>query len=278
MTSSVNASLEKPRRPSIGMIGVGAFGMFAVKHLSAHFRVVGFDPFADLQPLEARYGICSASLPEAASCDFVVLSMPVKELANVVQNIRPYLRAGSVVLDVCSVKCGPAAILKGLPSHVQVVGTHPLFGPQSGKNGIEGLPIAIVPIRGTAYRIVAAFLRAQLKLRVEITTAENHDRQMAQVQGLTHLISRILLSMPLSPASMTTTAFDHLKAMTELLCRDSDELFHAICAENPYVKDVIRRFLDTSRNVGGRFCGDSEEELLQSKAPKRTNLQPSCSE
>lgn len=260
MTSSTASLSQMPSRPSLGMVGVGAFGSFAIKHLRVHFRIVGFDPFADLQPLEGQYGLSLGSLAEAASCDFVVLSMPVQKLASVVRDIRPYLRQGSVVLDVCSVKSGPAAILSELPNHVQVVGTHPLFGPQSGKAGIAGLSIAVVPIRGSAWRLVTAFFRDKLKLKVEVTTAEVHDRQMAQVQGLSHLISRILLSMPSPPLSMTTTAFDHLRSMVELLSGDSDDLFHAICADNPYVKDVIRNFLDTSKNVGERFRSGEEEQ------------------
>lgn len=258
MIASVVPVHRKPRQLSLGMIGVGAFGAFAVKHLAPYFRVVGFDPVADLRPLAAKFGLHSATLRDAASCDIVVLSMPVQMLEKVVRDIAPHLRKGSIVLDVCSVKTEPAAILAELPSHVQVIGTHPLFGPQSGKAGIDGLPLAIVPIRGTAWRMVAAFLRSRLKLKVAVTTAEDHDRQMAYVQGLTHLISRILLSMPSPTLSLTTTAFDHLKAMVDLLRRDSDDLFHAICAENPFVHDVIRDFLDGTSTVGAQFYADDK--------------------
>lgn len=259
MITAVVPVRRKRRRLSIGMIGVGALGAFAVKHLAADFRVVGFDPVADLSPLEERYGLHAAPLRDAARCDIVVLSMPVQMLEKVVREITPHLRKGSVVLDVCSVKTEPAAILARLPSHVQVVGTHPLFGPQSGKAGIEGLSIAIIPIRGTVWRIVAAFLRNRLKLKVAVTTAEDHDRQMAYVQGLTHLMSRIVLSLPAPNLTLTTTAFDHLRAMVDLLRRDSDELFRAICTQNPYMYDVIRDFLDGTSKVGAQF-GESDTQ------------------
>ena len=65
-------------------------------------------------------------------------------MREVVADLALLLKPGTLVLDVGSVKVEPVAIMKELlPETVGIVGTHPLFGPQSAQNGIHGLQIAI---------------------------------------------------------------------------------------------------------------------------------------
>jgi hypothetical protein len=78
---------------------------------------------------------------------------------------------------------------------VHIVPTHPLFGPQSvARDGLAGRQLVICPARGDQHLKVAA-LGEELGLRVQITTAEEHDREMAYVQALTHLVGRTLGGM-----------------------------------------------------------------------------------
>ena len=98
------------------------------------------------------------------------------------------------MLDVCSVKEEPQQLmLDHLPDHVDIVGTHPLFGPQTGADGIADLRVPCATY-GDRLACVDAFLSESLKLKTIITTAEEHDRQH-YVQGLTHLISKIVVEM-----------------------------------------------------------------------------------
>lgn len=91
------------------------------------------------------------TLEQAASCDVVVLAVPVGALEEVVGQIAPHLHPGALVLDVGSVKMLPAEIMeRQLPEHVAIVGTHPLFGPQSVVAGLAGLRSLFVPSVATA--------------------------------------------------------------------------------------------------------------------------------
>jgi Prephenate dehydrogenase len=112
----------------------------------------------------------------------VILAVPVGEMRGVAQRLAPHLMPGALVLDVGSVKVEPASImLETLPGHVEIVATHPLFGPVSARAGLRGARIAICPLRGRRLR-VAAFCR-RLGLDVILTTPEQHDRDAAEVQG-----------------------------------------------------------------------------------------------
>ncbi|MDJ0683957.1 MAG: prephenate dehydrogenase [Alphaproteobacteria bacterium] len=235
---------------SVGLIGVGAFGEFALPHLLPHCRVGAYDPHRDLSALTETWAVVAESLEAVAAKDVVILAMPVQRIRETCRRIAPYVKPGALVLDVCSVKEEPmAAMLEELPDHAAIVGTHPLFGPQTGADGVSGLRVAICEGRGGRLDCVDAFLSQQLKLTTLVTTAEEHDRQLALVQGLTHLLSRIIVEMDMPMLDHTTETFDMMMKMVESVRYDSDELFRAIENRNRFVRDARGRFFDAARVI-----------------------------
>jgi len=229
---------DRPRK-TIGLVGLGAFGRLAAAHLGAHEPLFGYDPFVT----DAVKGVIARPLAEVAACDVVILAMPVPQLSAVIAAIHPHLRPGALVLDVGSVKVIPAAtMLAELPAHVDIVGTHPMFGPQSARGGVKGLKIVICPIRGDQGRHIAAYLRKAFGLDAIIATPEEHDREAAMVQGLTHLIAKVLVEMEPLPRHMTTASFDLILRAVEMVRHDAPEVFYAIERMNPFAPDVRRRF------------------------------------
>ena len=125
---------------SLGIMGLGAFGRLMAEHLSPHFRLYGFDPAVSEDGAAAMKGVALASLSVVARCDIVVLATPVNGFGAAIAAMRPYLRPGTLVLDVGSVKIAPCAIMnRDLPDGVDIVGTHPLFGPQSARGASPSL-------------------------------------------------------------------------------------------------------------------------------------------
>jgi prephenate dehydrogenase len=230
-------------RSSLGIVGFGAFGRLMAQHLRPYFRLLAYDPLCPDHGTDPKTGAAFADVASVAGCEIVVLAMPVERIGPAIAAIRPHLRTGALVLDVCSVKVRPAEIMRReLPDHVDIVGTHPLFGPQSGRDGIAGLKIAVCPIRGERAGRVAAFLRGLLRLKVYATTPEDHDREAATVQGLTHLIAKVLVKMEPLPTRMTTASFEALMRGVDMVRYDAPEVFLAIERDNPYSSEVRRRF------------------------------------
>ncbi len=164
--------------------------------------------------------------------------------------LPPMVKPGALVIDVASVKTGPAKLMQDiLPAHADIIGTHPLFGPQSGKNGIEGLNIAVCSIRGDRTDGVCRFLSDNLKLNVMRATPEEHDRELAYVQGLTHLLSRVIVSLDLPKFRFTTKTFDYMQKMVDMVRHDSDELFLAIAKENPFSDEAKKAFFDAAHKL-----------------------------
>lgn len=250
----------KKEKLSLGVIGVGAFGEFMLKHVIPYFDVRVYDAFKDLSAVAETYNVDVASLSDVASCDVVVFAVPVREMEKTVAEVAPFLRDGQLVIDLCSVKCKPIEIMKRLlPQGVDVVGLHPLFGPQSGKNGIAGLNVTLCPVRGGRDEIVAHFLREKFNLNVFVTTPENHDREMAYVQGLTHMMCRVFLRMDVPDIHQQTKTYGHLLDMIELIRYDSEELFLAIQRDNPYVRETTDKFFSAVRELEDKLNAAAEK-------------------
>lgn len=251
------------RKRSLCIVGAGAFGEFCIPHLSRFFETSVFDARRDLDLICSRHGVRPTDLAAAATADVVLLAVPLSNLREVARAIAPKLRPGTLVVDVCSVKTKPLSILtEELPPGIDIVGTHPLFGPQSGRNGIKGLRVSVCPARGRRSAAVARFLRSKLHLDAIVTTPEEHDRQMAYVQGLTHVMSRIVIAMNLPRFDHTTPTFSHLEKMVDMLRHDSDDLFRTITGDNPYSAEVMASFVRATRDVLQPFLYPSNDDML----------------
>ena len=235
---------------TIGIIGFGAFGKLIASHIAPRFDVFAYDPQFSQHGDAPMLGVKPAPLAKVAGCDVVVLSTPVSSCEEVAASVAKYCRGGALVIDVGSVKVKPSEIMQRvLPNHLDVVATHPLFGPQSASDGIRGLKIAVCPIRGRGHWRLAAFLRRQLGLKVILTTPQEHDREVAMVQGLTHLIAKVLLEMGPMPTRMTTLSFDLLVEAISMVQHDAPEVFQAIENLNPYASDVRKRFFELAHDL-----------------------------
>ncbi|WP_295043603.1 prephenate dehydrogenase [uncultured Paracoccus sp.] len=236
-----------PSRPeTLSIIGFGAFGQLIARHLRPHLALSVCDPQTranDLPPLEPA---------QAAIADIVVLAVPLSRMAGVLRAIAPHLRPGAVVIDVASVKVEPARLMLDLlPPHVEIVASHPLFGPASAADGLAGHRIAWCPLRGGRHRLLAAALRSQ-GLEVIATTPDQHDRDMAVVQGLTHLIARSLSRLGPLPQRMATRSFAMLVQAAAMVQDDSPELLATILRDNPHAEAVRSRFLAEAAGIAAR--------------------------
>jgi prephenate dehydrogenase len=235
---------------SLGLIGFGQFGQLAAGVLKDHFDVLVSDRAPDAADRAAALGVGFGSLEEAASREIVVVAVPVAAMREVFAAMAPHLKPGALVVDVGSVKVLPAQwMTELLPASVEIVATHPLFGPQSvARDGLPGLRFVVCPVRGDRFEKVAAFGRS-LGLAVTVTSPEEHDREMAYVQALTHLIGRSLVNLGIPDERLATQSYQHLLELCGLIGADTFELFKAIQTQNPYAPEVVDAFVREARSL-----------------------------
>lgn len=234
---------------TLGLIGFGQFGQLAAGVLSRHFDVLVADTAPDAEATARRLGVAFGSLADAAGRDVVIFAVPVVAMQAAFAAAASHLKPGALAIDVGSVKMLPARwMIEMLPAHVDLVATHPLFGPQSAKAGLAGLRLVVCPIRGDRHEKVAAFGRS-LGLTVTVTTPEEHDREMAYVQALTHLIGRSLVNLGIPDEQLKTASYQHLLELCSLIGADTFELFTAIQTQNPFAADVVSAFVAQAQSL-----------------------------
>ncbi len=238
---------------TIGIIGFGSFGRFIAQHLGARFDVRAWDR-RELEAEAADRGVLWTSLDACAHCDVLIPAVPVQELDSLLVQVVPHLRERTLVVDVASVKVKPHRILEHrLPPQVEFIGTHPMFGPQSGNEGIRGLKVVLcLPNRPVNPRRVAAlrgFLEADLGLEVLEMSAGEHDVEMAYIQGLTHWMAKALREIHVPDPALGTVAYRHMMKIEENLRHDSDDLFLTIARENPFAADARRELAERLREI-----------------------------
>ena len=229
-----------PVNKRLGLIGFGQFGRYAAPFLAPHFELLVHDP-ADIDLVDYELNVRNVTLEEAADCDVVVLAVPIQALRSTLRGIAQSLRKGALVVDVCSVKGAPLRWMReALPKHVEIVGTHPMFGPHSAGDSLEGQQIVVCPERTTRLDRVKAFLE-ELGLRVIITDADRHDRECAHTQALAQYLGRALRRVEGRELDIKTPAAILLREVERIVESDSWELFAAIETVNPYAAEMRRK-------------------------------------
>ncbi|HOO52599.1 MAG TPA: prephenate dehydrogenase [Alphaproteobacteria bacterium] len=257
-------------RQTLGVIGVGAFGEFMLKYLIPYFNVSIYDTHRDLTKVGELYNVEICDLNYICDCDIVVLCVPVVHMEEAMASIQHRLRKGQLLVDLCSVKVNPIKLISdALPKGVEFISLHPLFGPQSGKHGISGLNVTICDVGKTNRSdCIRKFLGDTLNLKVHETTPEQHDKEMAYVQGLTHMIAKVYSRMDVPEIHQKTKTYTLLSEMVDMIRYDSDELFLAIQRDNPFVEVTKQSFFSAVRDLEAKLS-NAEKEVLPADQERR---------
>lgn len=228
----------------IGLIGFGRLGRLIAKNLVQDADLYIYD-ITDYSAEINGLGAHSSDLKTVCECPIVIPFVPMSELENLLIKMAPYLNKNSLVIDVCSVKSLPVEWMKEhLPAEVSLLGTHPMFGPDSAKNTLFGCKIVLCPIRieDKTYQDIVSYLETH-GLKVIEATPKEHDKQIAHSLLLTHFIGRSLMDFEAKSLPIDTKGYRRLMKILETVENDSWQLFADMNRYNPYAKETRDDFL-----------------------------------
>ena len=202
-------------------------------------------------------GAAPATLREACAQEVVVLCVPIRELERLLRRVRRLLLPGALVMDTCSVKERPARAMKSLlPKSVDILATHPNFGPDSAAESLRGRTVIACRVRvgrARCAKVRRALERKGLEV-VEMTPRE-HDRRMASSLALTHLIGRALIRYGAKPTRVDTEGYKRLLRILQTVQNDSWQLFEDMNRYNAFAAPMRRRFLAALASVDRKVRG-----------------------
>ncbi len=246
-----------------GIYGLGRFGSFwaeTIRRQNKDDRVLA----TSRRPHEAGEGIKIVGEEEFfASCDVIYFTVAISAFEEVLKRVAPMIRPGTLVMDTCSVKSMPARWMKDtLPQDCKIIATHPMFGPDSARAGLSGLPIVICPVRvddETLKEVEDNF--ASWNLKVLRMSPLEHDREAAYSQGVTHFVGRMLRQMDLHPTEIATQGYKMLMDIVEQTCNDPMQLFCDLQHYNPYAREMRLSLQVATQKVLNRLRESEEEEF-----------------
>ena len=241
----------------ISIIGVnGKMGKWFANYFhKIGFEVIGFDVNNNIK--EKFITKANSLVGAILKTDYVLLCTPTKRTPEIVRLIAKEMQRGSYLIEISSQKYKTAQTLLKTPSRVNPVCIHPMFGP--GTKSIDGKNVIIIPIKDAKKELSITKMLFPKANFVTIDAAE-HDKKIAVILGLTHLINiafanilakdeKILLT-----EKMSGTTFKAQKIIAESILTESPELIETIIS-NP----EVRRFAEEFWKDVGKILTDSQE-------------------
>ncbi len=268
--------MRRSRSLKVAIIGAGGMARILARIFKGRVsRIAIISRSMEKAKLFSRsLGIDYAPLDSVGEFDVMVLTPPPDALPEVVRRISPRLRAGSLVMDISSVKLGVVdEIASILPGEVEYLSIHPLFGSRARR--LPGNVVVLIPVRGSSYLRVIRSVFESAGLRVVESTPEEHDRIMAYVQ-VAHHLSYLSLALTLwnglgseKARRLATRSLRRTFAMFELF-HDNLKVIREIATLNRYGAEAVRhlkRMLDRLADGDPEAWAEVEKALRELSRP-----------
>ena len=184
----------------------------------------------------------------AGMSDMLIISVPINVTTSVIREVAPFMKNGSVMIDVTSIKEEPMkAMQEYLPPNVEYIPTHPVFGPRTTE--VDNHVIVLTaPEKGEWYKKVYDYL-ANRNMRIIETTAEHHDFMMSIVQVLTHF-SFISTASAMEKLKVDISGTEDYESPIYNLMID---MIARITSQNPYLTYYIQSMNNNGTKVRTAF-------------------------
>ncbi|KAD4180187.1 hypothetical protein E3N88_28788 [Mikania micrantha] len=250
--SKLSDRIAKSKTLKIAIVGFGNFGQFLAKTLvrqghnvlaysrtdySAVAGDLGVSFYSNADDLCEEHPEVILLCTSILSTDKVLRSLPLQRL-----------KRSTLFVDVLSVKeFAKDLFLQILPSDFDILCTHPMFGPESGKHSWKDLPFVYDKVRigsdesriSRCEKFLDAFAREGCIMK-EMTCAE-HDQHAAESQFITHTVGRVLEKLNLDSTPINTKGYERLLDLVENTSSDSFELYYGLFMYNKNAMEQLER-------------------------------------
>lgn len=203
--------------------------------------------------------------------DIVIFSVPISKTVKVIEQLAPLVKKSALVADITSIK-GPAvaAMMQYAPESCEVLGLHPMVGPGGITDLKKTVVVSCSERSGKWTEWLLNFFREEEAV-IKECTAEEHDKMMSVVQGITH-ISSIATAMALKELDINvedTLEFSSpvYKLRLDMVGRvlsQSPQLYAEIAIENPLNRETLQAYHDALSTLLRCVKKKDESSFVQS--------------
>ncbi|MCZ6581707.1 MAG: prephenate dehydrogenase/arogenate dehydrogenase family protein [Thaumarchaeota archaeon] len=189
-------------KKKITILGAGGkMGIWFSKYfLSKGFEVTGYDSEVEIT---TKSVIKAKSLVGSIlTAEYVMLCIPVKRTPEIIRLVSKEMKRGAYLIDISSLKAKTINALSKMPAKINPICIHPMFGP--GTKSIKKQNIISIPIKDTKKELQLAKSLFEGANFVTIDASE-HDKIIAVILGLTHLVNLSLANILAKDQRITLT-------------------------------------------------------------------------
>ncbi len=254
---------------------------FSNYFLEKGYDVIVYDSEADIK---GKSFIKATSLVGAVlNTDYVMLCTPTRRTPEIIRLIAKEMKRGSYIIEISSQKTKTATSLAKIPSKVNPICIHPMFGP--GAKKMENQNIISVPIKDAKKELAIAKSLFPGANFVTIDVIE-HDKKIAVILGLTHLINLVFANVISKDdkisltEKMSGTTFKAQKILAESILTESPDLIETIVS-NPEIRRSAEEFWKDLGRILTYIQEAKSEQIIeyvtncQKELSKNVNLEES---
>ena len=224
----------------VTVIGAGGqMGQWFAKYFASKgFEVTGYD--SENKVVGKDIKVAESLVGGILKSDYVVLCTPTRRTPEIIRLIAKEMKRDTYLIEISSEKSKVVTSLSKMPSKINPICIHPMFGP--GVKTIKGQNIISVPIKDAKKELTMTKSLFEGANFVTIDAAE-HDKKIAVILGLTHLMNLVFANIlskdekMLLTEKMSGTTFRVQKILAESIMTESPELIETIIA-NPEIRRV----------------------------------------
>ena len=226
------------------IIGAGGqMGQWFSKYFKTQgYEVTGYD--SEIKVTSKDVIVSESLVGGILNADYVVLCTPTRRTPEIIRLIAKEMKRGTYLIEISSEKTKVASSLSKMPAKINPICIHPMFGP--GTKTIKGQNIISVPIKDAKKELTVAKELFPGANFVTIDAVE-HDKKIAVILGLTHLMNLVFANIISKDEKMNLTekmsgtTFRVQKTLAESIMTESPELIETIIA-NPEIRRVAEEF------------------------------------
>jgi len=241
----------------ITIIGAGGkMGKWFSKYFHENeYEIIGYD--SELEIYDKFVKPATSLVGGILNAECVLLCTPTRRTPEIIRLIAKEMKRGAHLIEISSQKAKTVIALSKIPDKINPVCIHPMFGP--GTKKLEGQNIILVPIKDAKMEL--NFIKSIFPKANFVTIDVNeHDKKIALILGLTHLINLVFANILSKDEKITLTekmsgtTFRIQKILAQSIMAESPELIETIISNSE-----IRRVAEEFWKDFGRLLTDVQE-------------------
>lgn len=204
----------------------------------------------------------------ASKSDITIITVPIEKTLEVIKEVAPIVKDGSLITDFTSVKSDVCeCLLKYTNKKSEIISIHPMFGPTI--SSIYGQIFILCPLRTEKWMFIITRFLNDHNAKFIIATPKEHDEAMSVIQGLTHFtyisIGYALKSMNFNVKESRKFASPIYNLMLDIIGRILSQdpyLYAHIQMENPLTKNVRKNFIECATKLNEIINNDDEKNFV----------------